>query len=52
MDVKKYRFYLFMLIMVLILVGALIYLYDTLQDKEYRDGTLVWNEWAIVEELT
>ncbi|MBQ8040145.1 MAG: hypothetical protein IJ274_09805 [Lachnospiraceae bacterium] len=51
MDVKKYRLYLVMFVLVVILVSALSYLYFSEQDKSYREGTLVHNELVIEEEV-
>lgn len=51
MSVKKYRFYLFLVVLLAILAGALIYLGFSEQEKSYRDGILVQNEWEIEEEL-
>lgn len=51
MSVKKYRFYLLMVTLVVIIVGALSYLYFSEQEKAYRDGTLVQNNYITWEEL-
>lgn len=51
MSVNKYRFYLLMVTLVVIIVGALSYLYFSEQEKTYRDGTLVQSNYVIGEEL-
>ena len=51
MDVKKYRLYLVMIALVVVLVGALSYLYFSEQEKTYQEGTLVQNECIMEEEL-
>ena len=51
MSVKKYRWCLVMLTLVLVIVGVLSYLYYSKQDNSYRDGTLVLNEYVLEEEL-
>lgn len=52
MDVKKYRLYLWMFVLAaLVLIGTLAYLYFKEQEKSYREGTLVQNEFVIGEEL-
>ena len=50
MDVKKYRFYLVMLVLAVLLISVLSYIYFSEQDKSYREGTLVQNELVIEEE--
>ena len=52
MDVKKYRLYLWMIVLgALVAIGTLSYLYFTEQEKSYHEGTLVQNECIIEEEL-
>jgi len=51
MDTKKYRLYLLMITLVVVLIGALSYLYFSNQEKSYQDGTLVQNEFVIEGEL-
>lgn len=51
MSVKKYRLYLLMITLVVIIVGALTYLYFSDQEKSYQDGTLVQTDYAIEEVL-
>lgn len=51
MDVKKYRLYLLMITLVVILIGTLSYLYFSEEEKSYREGTLVQNEFVMEEEL-
>ena len=52
MGLKKYRLYLWMFVLVaLVVIGTLSYLYFTEQEKSYREGTLVQNEFVIGEEL-
>ena len=51
MDVKKYRLYLLMITVAVVLIGALSYLYFSDRDKTYQEGTLVQNEFVIEEEL-
>ncbi|MBR5128069.1 MAG: hypothetical protein IKU69_06530 [Roseburia sp.] len=50
MDVKKYRIYLVMFVLAIMLIGALSYLYFSGQDKSYQEGTLVLNELMMEEE--
>ena len=49
MSVKKYRFYLLMLTLVIVIAGMLSYFYFVEQDKTYKDGTLVLNECMLEE---
>lgn len=52
MDVKKYRLYLWMFVVIaLVVIGTLSYLYFTEQEKSYQEGTLVHNEFVIEEEF-
>lgn len=51
MSVKKYRFYLLLAALITVLIGVLIFVYDTEQEKTYQDGTLVQNRYVIEEEL-
>lgn len=51
MSVGKYRLYLLMIVLVAVIAGAFVYLYHEEQEKSYRDGTLVQNEYAIEGEL-
>ena len=52
MDVKKYRLYLWVFVLAaVVVIGTLMYLYFTEQEKSYREGTLVQNEFVIEEKL-
>ena len=51
MSIKKYQMYLLMITLVIILAGALTYLYYSEQEKTYKDGTLVQKEYVMEEEL-
>ena len=51
MSIKKYRWYLAVLTLVVILVGTLIYFYTAKQDESYKDGTLVQVQYVSEEEL-
>lgn len=51
MSTKKYRLYLLMVMLIVVLAGALSYLYFSEQEKSYQDGTLVQNEYVIEEEF-
>lgn len=51
MSIKKYRFYLFVITLVIVIVGALSYFYFANQEESYRDGTLVQTDYRIEEEL-
>ena len=51
MSIKKYRWYLVTLTLVIILAGTLIYTYISGQDKNYEDGTLVQIQYVSEEEF-
>lgn len=50
MDVKKYRLYLLLIMLGMIMIGILSYLYFFDEGKEYQDGTLVFHEMFTEEE--
>jgi len=51
MSIRKYRRYLIIVTLVVVLTGALIYFYVSGQDKTYKDGTLVQMQYVSEEEL-
>ncbi len=50
MSIKKYRVYLMAVILLAVIIGVLSYFYFSEQDKSYKDGMLVWNEYVLEEE--
>ena len=49
MSIKKYRFYLLMVTLIVIIAGALSYLYFSEQEKTYHNATLVHNSYTMEE---
>jgi len=50
MSIKKYRMYLMAVILLAVVIGILSYFYFSEQDRSYRDGMLVWNEYVLEED--
>ena len=46
MSTKKYRMYLFMIAVLIIVAGIGLYFYSSGQEKSYKDGTLVYEEYV------
>ena len=44
MTIKKYRFCLLMVLIVVVLVGAFVMVRNTEEDSTYRDGIMVYND--------
>lgn len=49
MSVRKYRFYLWIVVLVAVIAGGLAYLYYTEQEKSFENGTLVQNVYQTEE---
>ena len=44
MTIKKYRFCLLMVLVVVVLVGAIVMVQNAEEDSAYTDGIMVYNE--------
>ena len=51
MSIRKYRWFLVIVMLVVVLTGTLIYFYVSGQDKNYKDGTLVQMQCVSEEEF-
>ena len=49
MDIGKYRMYLIVIFLTIVIIGLVAYFYFSEQDKSYKDGVLVWNECVLEE---
>lgn len=45
MNIKKYRVYLMMLVIIAVIFGAVSFFYFTEKESSYTDGMLVQTEW-------
>jgi len=51
MSIRKYRWYLIIVMVVVVLTGTLVYFWVSDQDKTYKDGTLVQMQYVSEEEF-
>lgn len=51
MSIRKYRWYLIIVMLVVVLTGTLVYFFVADPDKTYKDGTLVQVQYASEEEF-